>query len=659
MSLHSSFLEARTPPNLPLESFDNVQWYQEQIRRSFEGYEYKGTRLTGDQYFFLNFFPIVLLKKDSFGNILNETDFTYPYFSQQDDYLCKQLEEAHQDGKFAMFMTGRGFGKSYLAMSIAAKLYYFKQRSHSFISASISDHADATMSKLILSLDEIDKLHPTIRHNRLFNSMDKVESGIKTKINGEDRVDGYRSVIEKVVYDKKEGKTRGTRPDFQLMEEIGSWTGAAKLKSCFAASLGSWKRGSTITCRVILIGTGGEMKGGGSEDARDMFNNPDAFNLYTVNDWNKPTAIFIPAYKKYGGFWEKTGISDEAGAKVFLDDEREKKKADPNAYYKLIQEYPYTPDECFLTEGSNIFNQQKLAHQYVNILNKPEYQIGERGNLHFKYSGNKITGVEWEENKHGKIIIYEHPEVDEEGNGFANLYIGGYDGFDLDKLQASSDKRLSNGCLMIKKRFLSIHKTFNMYVCSYADRPDTAEEFFENCMKILMYYDCKVNPEMSKIGFVGYMKERKQYHRFIERPKMTRSDPSELKHSNLIGTPATPKVFEYGELAIARYVEESYQKMYDLETIEELRDYSPEHRTKFDRVVAMLMCEIADDDIMEVQVRARKQVKEDYWGFFTGPDGIKHYGKIPSKADSEIFGAAQQRHIDYFDLANKAAVYKS
>lgn len=657
MILPPGLLEGRTPPILPIESYDNIQWYQEQIRRCFEGYEVNGTRFTGDYYFYLNFFPIILLKKDKFGNIMNEVDFTMPYFSQQDDYLFKQIEEADQDSKFPMLFTGRGYGKTYAMLSIAAKYYYFMKNAHCMISASLSDHADASFGKLKLALDGIDQNHPTIRHNRLYDTMDLVESGTQNMINNEKQITGNRSILEKVVYDKKAGKTRGTRPTYQLFEEIGSWSGAAKLKDCYAGSLGSWKRGSIYTCRVMFIGTGGEMKSGGSEDARDMFWNPEAFNLYQTKDWAKPSAIFIPSYLKYGGFWEKDGISDVEGAKAHLDKEREDKKSDPNAYYKLIQEYPYTPDECFLTEGSNIFNQQKLANQYVNILNKPEYQLGERGNLHFIRHNNKITGVEWEKNVNGKIIIFEHPEKDTDGNGFNNLYIAGFDGFDVDKLQAASDKRLSNGSIAVKKRFLSISKTYNWYVCTYADRPNTAEEFFENSLKILMYYDCKCNPEYSKIGFIGYVKDRKQFHRFVERPKMCRTDPNDMRFSTLIGTPATPKVFEYGELAVAKYIEEYCHLIYDIELIAELRDYTPESRTKFDRVVSMIMAEIADDDIMDTQVKSRTQPTIDHWGFYTGENGKKKYGVIPSKVNNEELFGSSLKIPDYRDMVNKQNIY--
>ena len=46
--LPSKFFEGRTPPPVPLDSAENLEWYAEQLHRCIYGFEYKGTRITGD-----------------------------------------------------------------------------------------------------------------------------------------------------------------------------------------------------------------------------------------------------------------------------------------------------------------------------------------------------------------------------------------------------------------------------------------------------------------------------------------------------------------------------------------------------------------------------------------------------------------------------------
>src|SRR5690606_18752512 len=108
--------------------------------------------------------------------------------------------------------------------------------------------------------------------------------------------------------------------------------------------------------------------------------------------------------------------------------------------------------------------------QLVNIINKPEYQVGEFGNLHWIRKGGKIVGVEWEKHKDGKMWRLEEPERDPDGSVYNNLYVGGYDGIDLDTESTSSGQG-SQGALAIKKRFLSSHKSGNIYTFFYHERP--------------------------------------------------------------------------------------------------------------------------------------------------------------------------------------------
>ena len=72
-----------------------------------------------------------------------------------------------------------------------------------------------------------------------------------------------------IVFDNDSGKARGGRPTWVVLDEVGSWSGGAKLKDCYKGIETSMNRGVIRTGTVVMFGTGGEMKSGGSEDAKD------------------------------------------------------------------------------------------------------------------------------------------------------------------------------------------------------------------------------------------------------------------------------------------------------------------------------------------------------------------------------------------------------
>jgi hypothetical protein len=651
--LSDHFLEGQNPLPIDINSMENIDWYNEQINRCFDGYSHKGTRITGDYYWYLNFFPIVALRLDKYGNPTNQPDFFFPYVSQQDDYLFKQLEEADQSNMNTLLVTARGYGKTFGMISIPAKYYYLKRLSDNILSSSQDEHISKSYGMLKLSMEELERRHPTLRQKRLYDNDDVIEAGEEIVENGEKKKVGSRSQIRKIVFDRKAGKTRGSRPTTHLYEEIGAWNGAAKLKDCYNASVGSYKRGSIWTCRVFFIGTGGEMKSGGSEDAKEMFWNPEAYNIYSVKEWhNRKTGIFIPAFKKYSGFWEQTGISKEAEAKVHLEAERETKKSDKKAYEQFKQEYPFDPDEAFMLNGSNNFNQELVINQILNVNHKPEYQKGAMGFMHWKYQNGVIVGTEFEKHPDGNVWMLEQPERSKSGELYENLYVAGYDGIDVGQDDTASGKG-SQGALCVKKRMLSSGKTNNIYVCFLIERPKDINVFYETCRMISWHFNCKINIEDTKRGIVGHFIREKEFSRFCKRPKLTLSDPQNGK-STLIGVTSAPKNYEYGELFLSKLIDSFVENIFYLPALEQLRDFRMDMRTKFDIVLAMMMAELADEDMMNLQVYIESEYSiklNSEKGFYTDANGDIHYGEIP--VENELFqNRVKERNYDYLDLVN-------
>lgn len=634
MGLPAPFFEGRTPPPIDPYSLESIEWHNEMMRRSFEGYSHNGHTITGDHWFFMNHFPMqrVIMRN---GKATRDFTFDFPFWSQEDDWVFKQFEEANQEGMAIFLFTGRGFGKTYMVASIPVKLYLFKPLSKSLITGSMDEHASETFDKVVEAVNGIDKLFPSFRLKRLVDTPKLMKAGevvYTTSPNGQKIKDTYRTggEIKKVIYDKKPGKSKGKRIDFQQFEEAGDWTGAATLRECIGASEGSWKVGGIVRCRVFYTGTGGTIK---SLEAKQLMYNPGAFNIYPVTHWNeRKTGIVVPAYKKYGGTWETDGISDEVEAKRQLQEIRDDKKDDPIAYRKHIQEYPFTPEELFTVMGGNNFDQDKIADQYIRIKNNIDQQRGEFGDLYWNRKDGKIVGVEWTADPNGPMWILEKPERMTDGEVYPNLYVAGYDGIDMGTEDTASGKG-SEGAICVKKRMLSSLKTNNVYVCYYHERPSDVDVLFERCLKISWYFNCLINIEDSKRGIVTYFKLKGQFHRFMKRPRLTLSDPTAgVNKTTLIGVTPIAKNFEYGEVFFARFIKDYSQNMYYLPSLEQARDFSMEWRGSFDITMSEFMAELGDDELMDKMIIPPKPEHSVHLkGYYTDKHGNKKWGTLPVK----------------------------
>ena len=318
---------------------------------------------------------------------------------------------------------------TYIVLSIIAKTYHLKPKSHGIVSASHSGHAGEAFTKLKTMLDSIGEVHPTIALARLQDTKFMIESGQEVTRDGVKLKEGPRSRVQQVIYGDNPGVTRGSRPDIQLMEEMGDWsTGKGDLKSCIGASKGSWRVGAIQKCRVFMIGTGGSVA---SDQAKDVFVNPVSYDLLPIQDFNKKACFFMPSDYMLGGMgWEETAVNDNESSRKWLEEERERTKNDMEIHTKLIQEYPFTIDEAFRKMGTNIFNQKNIARQWSLIeIGDESIKKPERGFLDWtRTPSGAIKGIKWSPNPNGDIEIIEHPYRGQSNKEvFANLYVGGVD----------------------------------------------------------------------------------------------------------------------------------------------------------------------------------------------------------------------------------------
>lgn len=684
MGLAPAFTQWRTPPaEMALGSTELRNWYDEPIYYSRKGFSHNGTRITGDHFWLLNMQPLDLFYIDQVtGEKINKWD--YGYYSKTDDWIFKQIEEADQSNMATAMMTGRGLGKTFIVLSIGSKTYFLEKGSKSIISAAIADHADPAFLKMKQLIVELEKKHPTLALKRLINDDDVIRAGEMQIIEGI-KTPIYSSQFEKIVYANSEGKTKGRRIRFQQFEEWGDWSCKATLNDCIESSQGTWKVGDVYLCRVFFTGTGGTVK---SDQARDIFYDPLAYNIMPVQPYNPKTfsfphgaistlipdylppegteqGMFLPSIVKRGDCYEfdrydekgnllfAAGEDDYEKALTSIMDERAKKANKPKALDKLTQEYPLTAEEVFRQSGAGEFDRKMLGIQKLNLTQKkiqlplptpcPEgyepRRVMDQGRLEWVYKAGSTrpSGVEWfsDSSEKGKIFVAEHPAKDDKGNPLkiADLYIGGLDSID----QGKDDSVEKNGkgsrlALTIKKRRTGLATASNFYTCFYAERPDDPDDAFENVLKILWYYNCRVNLEYTKISIKSYFKERGEFWRFVPRMKVCLATVDEDKHSTLIGThwDGAGSTFDHAARLLKRYLKESYAKLYYIPAVQELIDFTRAMRTKYDYVMAMLLTELADEDLAEnppAKEEPREEMELPVW--YEDEHGYMQYGIDP------------------------------
>lgn len=625
-ALPMSFFEGRFIPDFHPESLEYEQWWDEQINRCLNGWSDGGYRVPGNLYYHLNFKRINVLNPKT-----GRPEENFPLFTFEDQELFFNVEEARSKGKGLMLITGRGFGKSFDAATIAEHEYTFYPATEIIVSASTSVYADKLWEKIKMGLNS---QPDDIRHNYLFEDKDYIQSGDKVRENGKIRVEGYKSQMRKVIYDKDPGKTRGSRPSIHIWEEIGSWTGAAKLKQCYKMTEASWWRGSRFTCFPFLIGTGGEMETGGSEDAKDMAYNPEAFNLLSFVYKDQKVCKFFPAYRKFEGYYEDTGISNEKGAKEFLDARRKSKEGEPDSARQESMEFPFELEEAFQTKGDNIFPITILENRFAEIHRNTELlNLVKKYHIHFIKDGKRITGVELEENAKGifeiaELPVWLRPNWDPTAPRPRDLYISGIDSFDavLEKSTAKTKKNYeakSKGSHFIFKRGgWKPSETGRLFVAKLTQRTEDSTEFYWNTIKLnLLYGGCKALIEYTMKNIFHHYISNGFEHLLYKRPRLDSTVVKESVSTNTYGIAMPIEVKLDVIKGFAGYIRETNaEDMYFLSQIKQCIDFRF-GSSAFDEVMASAIVVFADKDMVKVGIREEKKLVEswpvyrrDRWG---------------------------------------------
>ena len=326
---------------------------------------------------------------------------------------------------------------------------------------------------------------------------------------------------------------RGKAAKLILFEEAGSFS---ELGAAWEIARPSVEVDSVAFGLMLAFGTGGD-EDSNFETLRSMFYNPEGYNCIEFeNIWDdiatKPCGFFCPQYTNID-------IRDENGKRLYMDDDgntlrdkavafllEERRKMMENAKTsesidRYVAERCLTPSEACLDFKGNIFPkkelQQQLARIRVDKVLKNAKQVGDLvfdANNQLQWIQKKVGDIDHyplnkDDDPTGSIVIWEHPNKD----ASKGLYIAGIDSYDFDQSTTTS-----LGSCFIYKRFQNFEEYSDVIVAEYTGRPASANDFYENVRKLLLYYNATAMYENQNKGIFVYLSNKGYDYLLADQP---------------------------------------------------------------------------------------------------------------------------------------------
>ena len=640
-------------------------FWKEQFIRCKYGMTSHGYTITGDHYYFLNFYRLKDLDNVEEAGMGRQEIF--PNFLEGQYEWFHYLKLARKLRMNACMMKARGAGYSEIEASIISNSYNVIKGSINVCTAFAQTQLDKLLEKVWANINWLyyntdgGMAHLSQAKNSNYlrrASHYEIRDGQKIEV-------GWGSQIQGIITDKP-GKLRGDRTDILMFEECGLWPQFTKAYTQADALVG--QIGKQWGLR-LMGGTGGET-GPQMEGLRKMYYEPQLFGVlpyrhnFTKNGEYAITSFFLPAFRtiKELSLLDSRGWLDDEDGKAYFNKTRDLKAQDPEEFTTFCAEYCFDGEEAFSLEGNNKFNKILIAEQLANIRIHKDSPKPERGTLEYifkngQHSRENITGLRWIKNNTGDVQIIEHPiwtqvSYDEEGNELKyekmnGLYVAGIDSIDLGMEDTSAlTKDPSNFCIVIKRRQFGLKDP--TYVAMYKARPNDVRDAYKTAIKLLQYYNCKANLEATRVSMLSWAREKKYLNYFMYRPVATYPAGNNPKRRT-IGTPASVAIIDHQTDLIRDYVNDFCHNIWFEEMLDELSRYTDEMKRKFDIIAAMGLCELGDEDMMGVTPRQIENTDDSFqdFGYYIDPEtGYRRKGIIPKK----IITKATINSISYDNL---------
>lgn len=642
-----NFINTGSYCNFPESTSEYFKFWDEESKRCVDGYTADdGDFISGYNYFYLNYCPIYRIVNhittDELGNtkVKRVNEVTFPDFWDYDYYYFNAVQEAQEQGKHLCLLKSRRKGFSYKGGSMACRNFYLIPYSKTFIYASNKQYLtdDGILTKAWDYMNFIDK-NTAWGKKRSVNTQMRRRAGFYTKDDYGNIIElGYKSEIIGVTLKDNPDVVRGKKANLIMFEEGGSFS---ELGAAWQIARPSVEVDGIAFGTMIVWGTGGD-KGSAFETMKDMFYNPDGYNcLGFDNIWDESATtnkcgFFVPQYTNLD-------IRDEKGKRIYMDE-------DGNTYRKKSLEYilaerqvvitnatnnaavdryvaerPITPAEAMLEFNGNIFPKKELQEQLSLLRTNKKLQNHKQvGDLVWQPDGSlkwvikktgdithyplrtkrdEVTGALMGDDPTGSIVIWEHPNKD----ASAGLYIAGIDSYDYDESSTTS-----LGSCFIYKRVQSIEQYSDIIVAEYTGRPKSAEDFYENVRKLLIYYNARAMYENQNKGIFVYFTNKHCDYLLADQPDIINDIVSNSKVNRKKGCHMNKQIKQWGWGLIKDWLNDinadGKKNLYNIMSeplLEEL--IAANDVVNVDRVMALTQVMIYREQLYNVKVKEIKK----------------------------------------------------
>lgn len=610
-----TFEEHGTYCKYPVGSRSYMNYWREEARRCLKGHHIGSDYIPGYFYFYLNYSRIYLAieKRDEQGNVILSEDGrseadrieTFPAFWDGDYKYFHYLDEAENAGKHGVVLKARGRGYSFKGGSMLNRNFFLIKGSKSFAIADSKEYliGDGILTKAWEMMDFINTHTAWAKRRQVKNTDLHRRASYKALVNGKEVEKGYKSEIQGVTLKNDPDRARGKRGKLILFEEGGKLPG---LLQAWEVARPSVEQGRASIGLMVAFGTGGT-EGANFEGLQELFENPKGHNILAVNNvWDEGTTdkqcgFFVPEYSNLEGYYDKDGNSDIVQAKKSIELEREritKHSKDLNTIKRHVAEHPMTPREAMMQLEGNMFPAQdllgvlarlELDSKYEDTLFKGRMVIDPEGNIDFRedkdlrmiYTYPLAKG----DPKDAPVIIYEMPVRDSSGAIPYGVYVGGIDPYDHDISSTSS-----LGSTVI------INKLSGKIVAEYTARPQTSKDYYEQCRRLLLFYNARALYENNVKGIYDYFEGQGSLYLLCEEPKLIQDIIKKPSLTRKLGMKMHDEIKRFGEGLILQWLITDYDKEKNLKNLHKIRSqpllkeliaYNGEKNT--DRVMALMM----------------------------------------------------------------------
>lgn len=520
-------------PN-PNPNSEYGKWIREELKRCYYGYvrPSDGEWITGDNYYFWNYAPMSLAKKEK-GSKKASRVIDFPRVWEGHYYKFHYLQQARDNGKHALELASRSKGKSFCGASMLSKRFILGESPE--VNKKVTCYITAADKKYLVSGDQtLDKFQFDIDwaadntqfpKRRLISSIANMQwtMGYKDLDYGTNK--GTLNSVIGISSKDDESKLRGSRGVLYVLEEIGSFPALLALYNNLRPSV---EDGEDVFGMIYGYGTAGDSQSDFSA-AQEMMYNPTGYNIYRLpNVFDKegqgsPNFVFFfPGYINRADCYDEDGNSDVTKALLQILQDRyivKYNSTDINTITKRVAEIPITPQEAVLKTVGNKFPVVPLTERINELDNNPNAYAGSyigdlilnsSGEVEFKMNNKTpIRKYPLKDNKaEGALEIFQLPEKNNEGKVFSNRYIIGNDPVDDDQSET-----------------MSLTSTFvldlftDKIVAEYTGRQAYADDNFEIVRKLCLFYNAKCLYESNKKGIFAYFSKHNCLHLLADTPE--------------------------------------------------------------------------------------------------------------------------------------------